>query len=78
MEAWSGDPIPAQYLKGRTGSRTAGNARFQAKAVPYCHALGGTGESADRRSIESLCNSRRTMIRQVIQGGREHAAMEKT
>ena len=43
MDAWSGDPIPAQYLKGRTALERQGALVFQVKQCHNCHALGGVG-----------------------------------
>ena len=43
MDAWSGEPIPAQYLKGRTALERQGALVFQAKQCHNCHALGGAG-----------------------------------
>ena len=43
MDAWSGEPIPAQYLKGRTALERQGALVFQAKQCHNCHALGGSG-----------------------------------
>ena len=34
MDAWSGEPIPAEYLKGRTALERQGALVFQAQAVP--------------------------------------------
>ena len=43
MDAWSGDPIPAQYLKGRTALERQGALVFQVKQCHNCHALAGVG-----------------------------------
>src|SRR5271163_3489622 len=43
MNAWSGEPIPAPYLKGRTALERQGALVFQAKQCHNCHALGGAG-----------------------------------
>jgi ubiquinol-cytochrome c reductase cytochrome b subunit len=70
MDAWSGDPIPAQYLKGRTAVQRQGALVFQAKQCHNCHALGGIGgdrgPSLDRVAVELTPDQ---LIRQVIQGG---------
>jgi ubiquinol-cytochrome c reductase cytochrome b subunit len=70
MEAWSGDPIPAQYLKGRTAVERQGMLVFQAKQCRNCHALGGTGgergPALDRVAVQLTQDQ---LIRQVIQGG---------
>jgi ubiquinol-cytochrome c reductase cytochrome b subunit len=70
MDAWSGDPIPAQYLKGRTALERQGALVFQAKQCHNCHALGGLGgkrgPELDRVAVELTEDQ---LIRQVIQGG---------
>ena len=70
MDAWSGDPIPAQYLKGRTSLERQGALVFQVKQCHNCHALGGLGgkrgPELDRVAV-SLTEDQ--LVRQVIQGG---------
>ncbi len=70
MDAWSGDTIPAQYLKGRTALERQGALVFQAKQCHNCHALGGLGgkrgPELDRVAVELTEDQ---LIRQVIQGG---------
>jgi ubiquinol-cytochrome c reductase cytochrome b subunit len=70
MDAWSGDPIPAPYLKGRTALERQGALVFQAKQCHNCHALGGIGgqrgPELDRIAV-GLTHDQ--LIRQVIQGG---------
>ncbi len=70
MDAWSGEPIPAQYLKGRTALERQGALVFQAKQCHNCHALGGAGgergPSLDRVAVQLTQDQ---LIRQVIQGG---------
>ena len=70
MDAWSGEPIPAQYLKGRTALERQGALVFQAKQCHNCHALGGAGgergPNLDRVAVELTPDQ---LIRQVIQGG---------
>ncbi|HEX4748483.1 MAG TPA: cytochrome b N-terminal domain-containing protein [Bryobacteraceae bacterium] len=70
MNAWSADPIPAQYLKGRTPLELHGAVVFQNKQCRDCHALGGEG---GRRgpSLDAVATrlTKPEMIRQVIQGG---------
>ena len=43
MTAWSGEPVPADLVRGSTPVRLAGAALFQAKACRNCHALAGRG-----------------------------------
>jgi ubiquinol-cytochrome c reductase cytochrome b subunit len=70
MDAWSGDPIPAQYLKGRSALERQGALVFQAKQCHNCHALGGSGgqrgPELDRVAVQLTQDQ---LIRQVIQGG---------
>jgi ubiquinol-cytochrome c reductase cytochrome b subunit len=70
MDAWSGDAIPAQYLKGRTALERQGALVFQVKQCHNCHALGGVGglrgPELDRIAITLTQDQ---LIRQVIQGG---------
>ena len=70
MDAWSGEPIPAQYLKGRTALERQGALVFQAKQCHNCHALGGVGgergPELDRIAVHLTQDQ---LIRQVIQGG---------
>ena len=70
MDAWSGEPIPAQYLNGRTALERQGALVFQAKQCHNCHALGGAGgdrgPELDRIAVELTQDQ---LIRQVIQGG---------
>jgi ubiquinol-cytochrome c reductase cytochrome b subunit len=70
MDAWSGEPLPAQYLKGRTALERQGALVFQAKQCHNCHALGGVGgqrgPDLDRVAVEMTQDQ---LIRQVIQGG---------
>jgi ubiquinol-cytochrome c reductase cytochrome b subunit len=70
MDARSGAPVPAQYLKGRTALERQGALVFQAKQCHNCHALGGAGgkrgPDLDRVAVELTQDQ---LIRQVIQGG---------
>ena len=70
MDAWSGEPIPAQYLNRRTALERQGMLVFQSKQCHNCHALGGVGgergPALDRVAVELTEGQ---LIRQVIQGG---------
>ena len=70
MDAWSGDPIPPQYLKGRSALERQGALVFQAKQCHNCHALGGAGglrgPELDHVAVQLTQDQ---LIRQVIQGG---------
>ncbi len=70
MAAWSGNPIPVQFLKGRTPLEIHGALVFQNKQCRNCHALGGAG--GERGPALDAVATRLTadeMTRQVIQGG---------
>lgn len=70
MDAWSGQPIPSDFLAKRTPLQRQGALVFKGKQCHNCHALGATGgrrgpaldEVAVRLNHDQL-------IRQVIQGG---------
>ncbi len=70
MDAWSHDPIPAQYLNGRTALERQGALVFQAKQCHNCHALGGEGglrgPALDQVALDLTYDQ---LVRQVIQGG---------
>jgi len=70
MDAWSGDPFPVAYLKGRTPLERQGALVFQVKQCRNCHAIGNSGgqrgPSLDRVAT-ALTHDQ--LIRQVIQGG---------
>src|SRR5258707_6966099 len=56
MDAWSGEPIPAQYLTGRTALERQGALVFQAKQGHNSNALAGAGgdrgPQLDRVAVE--------------------------
>jgi ubiquinol-cytochrome c reductase cytochrome b subunit len=70
MDAWSSEPIPLAYLKGRTPLEYQGALVFQAKQCHNCHSLGGDGgkrgPALDRVALRLTPNQ---LVRQVIQGG---------
>ncbi len=70
MEAWSKDPTPANYLKGRTPLEIQGALVLQSKQCRNCHALEGTGglRGPSLSGVGDRLN-RDQLIRQVIQGG---------
>ena len=43
MNAWSSDPVPPEYLKGRTPIEMRGAALLENKQCRNCHSLGGNG-----------------------------------
>jgi len=70
MDAWSGEPIPAKYLKKSTALERQGALVFQAKQCHNCHALddegGQRGPALDAVAVRLTQDQ---LIRQVIQGG---------
>ena len=70
MDAWSSQPIPAEYLLGRTALERRGALVFQAKQCHNCHSLDGKGgkrgPALDRVAVRLTQDQ---LIRQVIQGG---------
>jgi ubiquinol-cytochrome c reductase cytochrome b subunit len=70
MNAWSGDPIPQQMLKGTTALQRQGALVFQAKQCRNCHALGDSGgERGPALDSVAVRLTQDQLIRQVIQGG---------
>jgi ubiquinol-cytochrome c reductase cytochrome b subunit len=70
MDAWSGEPVPPQYLARRTALERQGALVFQAKQCRNCHALddrgGHRGPDLDAVAVRLTHDQ---LIRQVIQGG---------
>jgi ubiquinol-cytochrome c reductase cytochrome b subunit len=70
MEAWSSEPIPSQYVHGRTALERQGALVFQAKQCHNCHSLddrgGKRGPALDDVALRLTEDQ---LIRQVIQGG---------
>ena len=70
MEAWSGAPVPDQFLKGQTALVRQGAGVFQFKQCRNCHALGPEGGARGPALDEvAIRLTRDQLIRQVIQGG---------
>jgi ubiquinol-cytochrome c reductase cytochrome b subunit len=70
MSAWSGDPIPVQYVEGRTPTELKGAIVFQNKQCRNCHSLGGEGgERGPTLDAVATRLTREELVRQVIQGG---------
>jgi ubiquinol-cytochrome c reductase cytochrome b subunit len=70
MDAWTSDPIPVEYLHGRTPLERQGALVLQGKQCRDCHSLGGLG-GLRGPALDSIA-SRMTedqIIRQVLQGG---------
>jgi ubiquinol-cytochrome c reductase cytochrome b subunit len=70
MEAWSGTPVPPDYLKNRTPLEMRGATVLQNKQCRNCHALGGEGGQRGP-ALDDVATrlTRDELIRQVIQGG---------
>jgi len=70
MDAWSADPIPANYLRNRTPLQRQGALVFQAEQCHNCHALAGSGgERGPALDAVAVHLTQDQLIRQVIQGG---------
>jgi ubiquinol-cytochrome c reductase cytochrome b subunit len=70
MDAWSSQPIPSEYLQGRTALERRGALVFQVKQCHNCHSLddqgGQRGPALDRVAVRLTEDQ---LVRQVIQGG---------
>jgi ubiquinol-cytochrome c reductase cytochrome b subunit len=70
MDAWSSQPIPAEYLHDRTALERQGALVFQVKQCHNCHSLdhhgGKRGPALDTVALQLTSDQ---LIRQVIQGG---------
>jgi ubiquinol-cytochrome c reductase cytochrome b subunit len=70
MQAWSGDPIPVKYVRGRTPLELRGAVVFQNKQCRNCHSLGGAGGQRGPALDEVAARlTKDQLVRQVIQGG---------
>ena len=70
MNAWSGAPVPVNYLQQSHAARTPGRQRLQEKQCRNCHSIGGVG--GQRGPALDTVATRLTedqMIRQVLLGG---------
>src|SRR5262245_28527452 len=70
MEAWSSDPMPVKYIKGRTPLEMSGALVLQNKQCRNCHSLGGVGGQRGPAldEVATIMTSAQ-LVRQVIQGG---------
>ena len=70
MNAWSGDPVPDQFLRNSTALQRQGALVFQVKQCRNCHSLGDAGgqrgPALDSVAVRLTPDQ---LIRQVIQGG---------
>ena len=70
MDGWSGDPVPVEYLNGRSPLERQGALVFQVKQCRNCHSLGTSGGKRGP-ALDSVATrlTRDQLVRQVIQGG---------
>lgn len=70
MNAWSGDPIPVDYLHDRTPLERTGAIVLQNKQCRNCHSVGGSGGMRGP-ALDGIANrmTEDQIIRQVLQGG---------
>ncbi len=70
MDAWSGIPIPTEFLKNRTALERQGALVFQVKQCHNCHSLAGEGgKRGPALDAVAVRLTEDQLIRQVIQGG---------
>ncbi len=70
MDAWSGDPVPAEFLHNRTALERQGAIVFQYKQCHNCHSLGNLGgKRGPALDNVAIVQTEDQLIRQVIQGG---------
>jgi ubiquinol-cytochrome c reductase cytochrome b subunit len=70
MEAWSGDPMRPEFVKGRSPLELQGALVFQSKQCRNCHVVGDGGghRGPDLSAVGARMNAPE-LVRQVIQGG---------
>jgi ubiquinol-cytochrome c reductase cytochrome b subunit len=78
MEAWSGNPTPVEYVRGRSPLELQGALVLQNKQCRNCHSLGGEG-GLRGPALDDVATrlTRDQLIRQVIQGGGNMPAFGK-
>jgi len=70
MNAWSGDPVPEQFLHRTTALERQGALVFQVKQCRNCHSLGDLGgQRGPALDSVAVRLTQDQLIRQVIQGG---------
>ena len=70
MNAWSGDPVPEQFLQRRSALERQGALVFQVKQCRNCHSLGNLGgQRGPALDSVAVRQTQDQLIRQVIQGG---------
>jgi ubiquinol-cytochrome c reductase cytochrome b subunit len=70
MDAWSGIPIPSEFLHSRSALERQGALVFQLKQCHNCHSLGDQGgKRGPALDAVAVRLTQDQLIRQVIQGG---------
>lgn len=70
MNAWSGDPVPDQFIRGTTALQRQGALVFQVKQCRNCHSIGNSGgQRGPALDSVAVQLTEDQLIRQVIQGG---------
>jgi ubiquinol-cytochrome c reductase cytochrome b subunit len=70
MDAWSGAPVPVEYLNGRSPLERMGSAVFQEKQCRNCHSIGGEGgQRGPALDRVAVLMTHPQLVRQVVQGG---------
>jgi len=70
MNGWSGDPVPVEYLNGRSPLERQGALVFQVKQCRNCHVIGGSGgKRGPKLDKVATRMTHDQLVRQVIQGG---------
>src|SRR5579862_9442110 len=70
MDAWTGAPIPAKFVSGRTPLQIQGALVFQSKQCHNCHALGEIGgQRGPALDAVAVRLTDDQLVRQVLQGG---------
>jgi ubiquinol-cytochrome c reductase cytochrome b subunit len=70
MDAWSGEPVQPEFVKGRSALELQGAVVLQAKQCRNCHSLGEKGglRGPDLTDIATRLTEDQ-LVRQVLQGG---------
>jgi ubiquinol-cytochrome c reductase cytochrome b subunit len=70
MDAWSGEPVQVEFVKGRTPLELVGASVLQQKQCRNCHSIGGRGgkRGPDLTDVATRLTSDQ-LVRQVLQGG---------
>jgi ubiquinol-cytochrome c reductase cytochrome b subunit len=70
MDAWSGTPIPVDYIKNRSPLEIQGAILIQSKQCRNCHSLDGAGGMRGPALDTTATRlTRDELIRQILQGG---------